>query len=146
MATVQDILARKGNAVVTIPASTSVLDATHCMNQNKVGCLVVTQDSRIVGILSERDILIRVVAEQQPPARIPVEEVMTRDVLCCEPFTPIDEASRIMKDRRVRHLPVCNADGGLLGIISIGDLNAFHASDTETHLRYLTDYLYSSQT
>jgi CBS-domain-containing membrane protein len=68
--------------------------------------------------------------------------VMTRDVVCCPPEADIDEASRIMRDRRVRHLPVCDGDGSLLGVISIGDLNAYHASTQEAQIHFLNEYVY----
>lgn len=143
MATVQDILARKGTQVHTFPATATVLDATLCMNEHRIGGLVITQESRIVGMFTERDVLRRVVAELRPPASTRVADVMTTDVICCTPETPLDEASRIMKDHRIRHLPVCGSDGRLLGLISIGDLNAYHSSDQEAYIHFLNEYLYS---
>jgi CBS domain-containing protein len=143
MAKVRDILTRKGSAVQMVAADTTVLDATQRMNDERLGSLVVTDGDRIVGMFTERDVLRRVVAEQRSPAETLVSEVMTRDVLCCTPGMAIEDASRIMKDHRVRHLPVCTDDGALLGMISIGDLNAYHASDSEATISFLNDYLYS---
>jgi len=142
MAKVRDILTRKGSAVRMISAGTSVLEATRLMNEERLGSLVVTEDERIVGIFTERDVLQRVVAEQRAAETTTVSEVMTREVLCCSPGTPIEDASRIMKDHRVRHLPVCTDDGTLLGLISIGDLNAYHSSDNEAEISFLHEYLY----
>ena len=142
MATVKDILAGKGSKIHTVPESVTVLEATRRMNDEKIGALVVMQDSHLTGIFTERDVMRKVVAEQLPPAEITVGDVMTTEVVCCSPCTPVDEASRIMKDRRVRHLPVCDDDGRLHGVISIGDLNAFYASDSEATIHFLHEYIY----
>ncbi len=142
MATVRDILRNKGTQVHTVPASATVLEATQQMNEAKIGAMVVTRDERVIGIFSERDVLRRVVAEQRALADTFVGDVMVKDVICCAPGTALDEASRIMKDCRIRHLPVCDNEGHLHGLISIGDLNAYHASDKETTIHYLNEYLF----
>lgn len=139
--TVREILARKGSAVSTIPASITVLEAIHLMNDQKIGALVVVDEGRMTGIFTERDVLRRVVGEERAPSKVLVADVMTTDVLCCTPRSPIDEVSRLMKDHRVRHLPVCDNDGALLGIVSIGDINAYHASDQEATVRFLNEYI-----
>jgi CBS domain-containing protein len=97
---------------------------------------------RVMGIFTERDVLRRVIAAEKSPNNVRVGEVMTRDVVCCPPETDIDEASRIMRDRKVRHLPVCDGDGALLGLVSIGDLNAYHASSQEAQIHFLSEYVY----
>jgi CBS domain-containing protein len=114
------------------------------MNQHRIGAVIIAEDSRIVGIFTERDVLQHVIEEERRPAEIGVAEVMTREVVCCTPDTPIDEASRILRDRRIRHLPVCDPHGHLLGLVSIGDINAHHASDQATTIHYLHEYLYGS--
>ena len=145
MPTTQDLLARKGSHVLSICPSATVLEATRLMNQHKVGSLLVTDpadNDRMVGIFTERDVLRRVVAEQRDPAETPVGEVMSGQVICCRPQTDLEDAARIMRDRRIRHLPVCDDDGRLLGMISIGDLNAFDLSDKEMTIHFLSDYIY----
>ncbi|HZT82928.1 MAG TPA: CBS domain-containing protein [Gemmataceae bacterium] len=143
MATVRDILTRKGPTVWTIHPEATVLDAAMLMNQHKVGSLVVLGDSqRIVGMFTERDVLVRVVAAQRDPAATRVAEVMTEEVACCLPETSIEEARGAMKNRRVRHLPVVDNDNRLLGMISIGDLNAFEAVAQEQTIHLLHEYLY----
>jgi CBS domain-containing protein len=115
------------------------------MNEHKIGALMVTHDDnegQIAGIFTERDVLRRVVADGHSPAEVHVAQVMTQEVMCCSPNTDIDEASRIMRDCRVRHLPVCDGDGQILGLISIGDLNAYHASDTEATIQFLNEYIH----
>ena len=142
MTTVRDLIAKKGSLVHTVPASATVLDATRRMIDFRIGSLVVMRDDRIAGIFTERDVLRRVVAEERSPAATRVEDIMSRDVFCCDPDTDIDEASRILRDRRIRHLPVRDGDE-LIGIVSIGDINAHHASDQEARIRTLNDFLYT---
>lgn len=142
MPTVHEVLLAKGSEIYTIRPEATVLDATRRMNQHKIGALVVMQDNQVVGIVTERDVLQRIVAEQRDPASVPVSDVMTTDVICAEPDTDLEDAANIMKTRRIRHLPVCDSHGNLLGMISIGDLNAQHASAQEQTIHFLSDYIY----
>jgi CBS domain-containing protein len=142
MANVRDILAAKGKQVWTTAPSTSVLDAALVMNEHKIGALVVVADGRVVGIFTERDVLRRVVAERRDPVGTSVAEVMTAEVVCCTPATPLEEARAAMKNRRIRHLPVVDPQQRLEGLISIGDLNAHQASNQEHTIHLLQEYLY----
>jgi CBS domain-containing protein len=142
MPSVLDILATKGDHVHTIAASATVLQATQVMNDQKIGALVVMDGKNVAGIFTERDVLQRVVAEERSPREVRLREVMTRDVVCCAPDTDLEDASAIMRDRRIRHLPVCDDHGQLHGLISIGDLNAYHASHQEAHINFLSEYVY----
>lgn len=142
MPTVQDLLARKGSHVLTVGKDATVLDAALLMNEHRVGSLVVIESGRVVGIFTERDILQRVVSEQREPARTLVREVMTTEVACCGLATTIEEARSAMKNRRIRHLPVVDEEACLLGLISIGDLNAYHAADNEHTIHLLQEYLH----
>jgi CBS domain-containing protein len=142
MASVRDILARKGSRILTIDKHASVLNSAQLMNEHRIGALVVVEDGHVVGIFTERDILQRVVAEQRDPARTLVAEVMTDEVVCCTFETSIAEARGAMKNRRIRHLPIVNSNQELLGLISIGDLNAFETSDHEQTIYLLQEYLY----
>ena len=142
MPVVSDLLLSKGSHIFTISPSAKVLDAIARMNEHQIGALVVMEGSQIVGMFTERDVLRRVMAQMRPPEHVTVAEVMTTQVIICPDDTDVEDVSRIMKDRRIRHLPVCDADGGLRGLISIGDLNAFYASAQEQTIHYLTDYIY----
>lgn len=141
MPTVRDVLADKASHLHSVSPQTSVLDAIHKMNQAGIGALVVMQNEQIVGMFTERDVLRRVVGEERSPGQTVVAEVMTGAVICVEPDTDLDEVSEIMKQRRIRHLPVCKA-GKMLGMISIGDVNAVHASNQQAQLHYLNEYIY----
>ncbi|HYE18454.1 MAG TPA: CBS domain-containing protein [Tepidisphaeraceae bacterium] len=142
MPTVQDVLTVKGEVLHTIARDSTVLDATRKMNQHKIGALVVMEEGRVVGMFTERDVLQRVVAQEVPPASVKVGDVMTREVVCCQPDDDLDEISAIMKTRRVRHVPVCDAQGALHGIISMGDVNAQYASNAEQQIHFLNEYIY----
>lgn len=97
---------------------------------------------RVAGIFTERDVLRRVVAEQRDPSTSTVGEVMTVEVVCCHPDDDIDEISTLMQQKRVRHVPVCDASGRIMGMVSIGDVNAFHATHQEAHINFLSEYIY----
>jgi CBS domain-containing protein len=142
MATARDILASKGSFIHTISAGATGLQATQYMNEHKIGALVVMDEGRVVGMFTERDVLRRIVAPERSPRQTAVADVMTQDVICCEPDTDLEEASAIMTSRRIRHLPVCDTDGKLIGLVSIGDLNAFHSSTQEQTIHFLSDYIY----
>jgi CBS domain-containing protein len=142
MATVSDILAVKGSHVLTIGKGATVIDAALLMNEHKVGALVVTEDGRVIGMFTERDVLRRVVGERREPATTTVAEVMTTEVACCRTNTGLDEVRGAMKNRRIRHLPVVNEDRRLLGLVSIGDLNAYQATAQEQTIHLLNEYLY----
>jgi CBS domain-containing protein len=142
MATASDILALKGFSVFVIPPTASVLEAVERMNQHRCGAVVVMDQGYLSGMFTERDVLRRVVGERRDPASTQVASVMTEEVICCRPDTELDEISSIMQQKRVRHLPVCDRDGDLLGMISIGDVNAQHASYQQATISYLNDYVY----
>jgi CBS domain-containing protein len=97
---------------------------------------------RVVGIMTERDVLTRLVVEQRDPARTLVEEIMTSDVAFCSLETTLDELSSIMREKRIRHMPVCDADGKLQGMVSIGDLNAWHAHGQQEEIHHLHEYIH----
>lgn len=142
MATVQDILARKGFDVHTIPSTNTVLEATQMMNDRRIGAVVVVDQGELVGMFTERDVLRRVVAACRDSKFTYVAEVMTRDVLCIPPTADLDQVGSIMKSRRVRHLPVTSSDGDLMGLVSIGDLNAFYASNQASQIEWLNEYVF----
>ena len=141
MATVRDILAVKGPHVLSIGPDATVLDAALLMNEHKVGSLLVMAGGRLIGIITERDLLVRVVSQRRDPAATPVREVMTAEVACCRPETTVDEARGVMKNRRIRHLPVLDGDEALLGVVSIGDLNAYLNHDQEVTIHILHEYI-----
>jgi CBS domain-containing protein len=142
MPTVLDILAHKGDSVFSTYPDSSVLDAVQKMNEHQLGALVVMDDDHVAGMFTERDVLRRIVGEGRDPQRTKVKDVMTREVICCEPQADLEDVSTIMQQRRVRHLPICDGDGRLHGLISIGDVNAVYASQQEAQIMFLNEYVY----
>ncbi|MBC8105582.1 MAG: CBS domain-containing protein [Anaerolineae bacterium] len=142
MPTVADIISKKGSMVHSTSPDATVLEATNKMNQHKLGALVVMADGAVVGMFTERDVLRRVVGEQRDPATTTVGEVMTADVITCTPQTDMDDVSAIMQQKRVRHVPVCCDQGKLMGLVSIGDVNAYHVVHQEATIEYLNEYIY----
>ncbi|MFD1696213.1 CBS domain-containing protein [Roseibium aestuarii] len=121
-ATVGQILAKKGGALVSVKPGDTVATAVQVLKEKGIGALLVLDDAGTMqGILSERDI-VRKLAET-PGQTLPqlVEGLMTRKVVTCTPADPLDTVLKMMNDGRFRHLPVL--DGGkLCGMISIGDV------------------------
>jgi CBS domain-containing protein len=142
MGTVREILARKGADVLSIRKDASVLEAALLMNEHRVGSLVVLEDGHVAGIFTERDLLRRVVCERLDPFSTMVADVMTEEVFCATPDTPLAEVRGTMKNRRIRHLPVVDSASGLIGLVSIGDLNAHEATTQEQTIHLMQEYLY----
>lgn len=143
MSTVQEVLRNKGDRpVYAVEHHQTVLEAIGMMNRHSIGAVVVTEAKRMAGIFTERDVLRRVIGEERSPATTRIADVMTRDVVCCGPEMTIDEIRSIMKHRRVRHVPVIDDKGDVAGLISIGDLNAWHLNHQEVEIHYLQEYLH----
>jgi CBS domain-containing protein len=143
MSTLNEILREKeGQPLYDIGQEASVLEAVQMMNDRSIGALIVRHEREMVGIFTERDVLRRVVVKQLAPAAVRVAEVMTTRVICCTPATSIEEARELMKTRRVRHLPILDAEGEAVGIVSIGDLNAHLTTHQETTIHFLHEYLH----
>jgi len=142
MTTARDLLQRKGNSVLTIGPTDTVLDAAQRMNEARVGALVVVNSSEgMVGIFTERDILTRIVAESRSPTTTRVDDVMTTQVAFCTPDTSVEECRELMTRRRMRHLPVLE-DGALIGLISIGDVMAYEVAQQQVTIEYMHQYLH----
>src|SRR5437763_10526807 len=124
MATVSEILALKGSQVFSVGPDATALDAATLMNDHKIGSLLVMDGGSVIGIITERDLMRRVLVERRDPTQALVRDVMTSEIVCCQPHTSLDEARSVLKNRRIRHLPVLDDCQQLLGVISIGDLNA----------------------
>lgn len=118
---IEEILQTKGHDVVTISESRSVLEAAQLLVDRNIGGLVVTEDGRPTGILTERDILRLTARSPGELGSIQIGTVMTRDVITATPEDRLADAMGVMTENKVRHLPVMVGDQ-LVGIVSIGDL------------------------
>ncbi len=129
--------------VVTVAPGHTVLEAARLMNRNRIGALVVADErGEVKGIFTERDILTRVVSEERAPERTSVGEVMTTAVLVAETSTSLDELRSLMRERRIRHMPVIE-EGRLVGMVSLGDLNAEESRALVETITYLEQYFYT---
>ncbi|NCA11541.1 CBS domain-containing protein [bacterium] len=142
METARDLLRDRPHGLVTAAPAETVLDATRRMNEEHVGSVLVMDGDRLVGIFTERDVLRRVVGARLPPERTAVADVMTRAVISCPPDAPIDDVAELMRSRRIRHVPIIDAEGFVVGLVSIGDVNACRFSRCETTLHQVEDYLW----
>jgi CBS domain-containing protein len=122
MALVRDLLkSKKADAIYSVTAEASVLDAMKLMADLNVGAVLVMENGKIQGILSERDIVRKVDPLGKSTAATKVGEIMTEKVLYVEPGQPLEECMALMTEKRIRHLPVIENEK-LLGVISIGDV------------------------
>lgn len=137
---VRDILTSKGTTVVTVAPTETVHTALERLVEHNIGAVLVVEGGRVVGILSERDIL-RLTNED--PGRVDtalVADVMTRELVVSVPDDAVPYAKAIMTNNRVRHLPVLE-DGKLVGVVSIGDLVRATLTDLQAENRWLRDYV-----
>ncbi len=134
---IRDILRHKGRDVVTASRGDSVLHAVRVLVDHNIGGVVVVDRKKIIGILTERDIIRLVANKPDELQALEVGQVMTRDVIQVAPDDELTEVVEIMTENRIRHLPVVER-GRVAGIVTIGDvLNAFRrvAEDENAHLR-----------
>jgi CBS domain-containing protein len=137
---VRSILAIKGTTVYASTPTTTVFAAIAAMNERRIGALVVIEAGAPIGILTERDILVRLLAAELDPKVTPVARVMTRDLITVRSDTSVAEAMQIMTEHRCRHLPVTD-DGELRGLISIGDLTNWVVRDQQRRIDDLHDFI-----
>jgi CBS domain-containing protein len=115
----------------TIDAGKSVAYAAKMMRDEDVGLAPIVEDDKLIGMLTDRDIAIRVVAEGRNPDQVTVGEVASKQVLTIDPQQDLDEALRIMAKHQVRRLPVVEEDGRLVGIVAQADV-AREGDDKQT--------------
>ncbi len=143
MSKVRDLLAKKGAFVAEIDRRANILDAARLMAARHIGALVVTEGDTVVGIITERDVLTKVVAAAADPAQMTVEQAMSSPVACCRPDTDLEECRTVITNNRVRHLPVVD-EGKLVGIITSGDIMAQALAIQQGTIEQLHHYLYGT--
>jgi CBS domain-containing protein len=138
---ISDVLRVKGTEVVTVTADTTVRRLLAVLAEHRIGAVVVSADGTSVdGIASERDIARALAKRGAAVMSEPVTAIYTPEVFTVTPHTSIEEVMRMMTEHRVRHAPVV-ADGGLRGIVSIGDVVKTRIDELETERAALTDYI-----
>ena len=119
MQTVKDVMTTN---VVYLPSDTTIADAARTMREQDIGDVVVADGETLAGVLTDRDIVVRAVAERRDTDTTTVGQVMTPDLVTVRADDTIQQAALLMRDKAVRRLLVCDDDGGLVGVVSIGDL------------------------
>ena len=119
--------------LVTIPPDKKVVDAVKLMWENKVGSVLIVSGEKLLGIFTERDLL-RLVATGVDLNKV-IEEVMTRDPYTLRPDQPLSKAALLMSEKGVRHVPITDEEGNILGIISSRDISRVYSEAAEASLR-----------
>jgi CBS domain-containing protein len=140
MRTVKDLLRTKGQAVWSIDADASILDALKLMAAKEVGALMVMVGGQITGIVSERDYARKVVLHGKSSKDTPVREIMTRKVLYLRPEQTVEECMALMTDKHIRHMPVLDGDQ-MIGVVSIGDIVKSIISEQQFLISHLENYI-----
>ena len=142
MSRVREVLSIKGDQVHAISETSSVLEAVKKMHDLKLGCLVVMDDRAApCGMITERDVLRRIATVANDLSDVAVGEVMTKAVIVCGLDDQIDKVRSIMKNQYVRQLPVVDDEGKVIGIVSLGDVNAHLIAEEATEIHHIHDYI-----
>ena len=141
METVKQLLQAKGTAVHAIAPDASVLDAIRLMAEKGIGALVVLDQGRLVGMVSERDYARKVILHGRSSQTTLVREIMTEKVFTVRPEQTVEDCMALMTEKRIRHLPVVDA-GKLAGMLSIGDLVKEVIADREETIKQLESYIH----
>lgn len=135
---VDAVLAAKGREVATVEPFATLATIAQRLRVKRIGALVVLDDGKVVGVISERDIVHAFAAHRAETSEIKVADVMTRNVISCRPNDSLTRVLGLMTRHRVRHLPVLEA-GRLAGLISIGDAVKHRLDELEMEAAVLRD-------
>jgi CBS domain-containing protein len=138
--TISEILQHKGTAVWTIRPDATVFEAIQVMAEKNVGALLVAEQGKLVGIVSERDYTRKVAIRGRSSKELKVREILSKQVVHVTPKSGVEECLRLMTDHRVRHLPVLEGET-IAGVVSIGDLVNWVISTQNTTIRQLETYI-----
>lgn len=137
---ISEILRRKGSAVVTIDPDGTVGDVVRLLAEHRIGAVVIVQDGRTIGIVSERDVVRRLGEIGAGVLDLKARELMSSDVVTCTPKDNLDDIAQQITERRIRHLPVLSGDE-LVGIVTIGDVVAARMHELERTRVQLESYI-----
>ncbi len=140
MGVVSNLLESKGRVVLTVSPDTSVRDAIEKMADISAGTAVVVEGADIVGIISERDVIRKVVLQDKKIDKVKVKEIMTTDLTSITQETSLDDCMQLITEKRIRHLPVI-CEGNLCGIVSIGDVVKYLIVEKDFRIKNLETYI-----
>ena len=139
--TIARIIAQRGPSdIIACDVATPVADAVGILASKRIGALPVLREGRVVGIVSERDVIYRLADHGGTCLDLPVEQIMTSPAVTVEPATTVDEALSLMTRRRFRHFPVVEG-GQLIAFISIGDLVKHKMDEVQHEADALRNYI-----
>ena len=141
MKTIKQLLQGKSRGLCTIGPDARVYDGLKLMADKDIGALLVVENDKLVGILSERDYARKVILHGKSSHDIPVKEIMTERVICVQPNNTVEECMALMTGKRIRHLPVIENDK-LIGVLSIGDLVKETISEQQFMIKQLESYIH----
>ncbi len=135
-----EILKYKGSQIHSIQPESTIREAVSLMKEQKIGSLLVLHNDELIGMLTERDILFRVVDTGKSPDTTNVHEVMSLNVITIKPSLQVEQALKIITEKHVRHLPVIE-NGRRLGMVSSGDLINWLVREQAVYIENLLDYI-----
>jgi CBS domain-containing protein len=138
--TIREILNQKGVTVWAIPPGATVFEAIQMMAEKNVGALLVIEQNKLVGIISERDYTRKVALRGRSSKDTPVRDILSGQVIHATPAHTVEDCMRLMTDHRIRHLPVLEGDR-ILGVVSIGDLVNWIISAQTSTIHQLETYI-----
>ena len=134
------VLKHKGDEIWSVTPDTTVYDALEKMADREVGALLVMDEGRLVGVISERDYARKVILQGRSSRDTAVSDIMTHGVVTVTPSHTVDECMKLMTELRVRHLPVTEG-GRISGVVSLGDLVKYVISAQEEEIQHLQAYI-----
>jgi len=139
---IQAILGDKGREVATVSADQKLSEAVRILGERRIGALPVVEGSRVVGIISERDVIYCLKDHGAQVLDWPIDRIMSSPAITVDPSTEVLSALALITQRRVRHLPVVSG-GQLVGIVSIGDLVKYRIERIEFEANAMREYIQS---
>jgi len=140
MHTVVEILREKGGDVWSVEPDVAIIEALRTMAEKRVGALLVMENDKLIGIVTERDYARKVALEERSSRQSMVREIMSTRVLCARPDQTVQECMALMSDKRARHLPVLDHKK-IIGVISIGDLVKAIIAEQQFEIEQLQHYI-----
>lgn len=145
MKKVKDLLGQKGHAVYSVTSRTTVFEALKLLVEKNIGALIVIDDSKLSGIFSERDYARKVILQGKSSRETPISDIMTAKVISVTAEDSIHHCMELMSNRKIRHLPVVDAQNPLhvVGMISVSDIVTAIIEDQQQTIEHLHQYIQS---
>ncbi len=140
MGAVANLLDSKGSDVLTVDPDATIREAIEKMAEISAGTALIMESGAVIGIISERDVMRKVLLKGKRLHEVRVHEIMTTDLTTITPETSLEDCMKLITDKRIRHLPVLR-DGNLCGIISIGDVVKYLIVEKDFKIKNLETYI-----